>query len=79
MNWETDDIDHKIPLSWFYKKTPVHIVNDLRNLQPLSSNENKRKSNRFNHLVDTDYYNVVIEYIKEEYKHLINYKNNEII
>ena len=35
MDWNKHHIDHKIPITWFKPETPPHIVNDLRNLQPL--------------------------------------------
>ena len=44
---ENDQIDHKIPLSWFKLKTPAYIVCDFRNLQPLSAKENQSKGNRY--------------------------------
>lgn len=72
MNWETDHIDHKIPITWFEKETPPYIVNDLRNLQPLNSKLNKIKSNKFSDSVDKDYYNLIIQYIKIEYQSKIS-------
>jgi hypothetical protein len=66
MDWENDHIDHIIPLSWFKKNTPIHIVNDLRNLQPLSAKENLKKSNKFGSLKDFYYINEVKEFIKKD-------------
>lgn len=68
MIWGKHEIDHKIPVTWFKSTTPSHIVNDLRNLQPLSKNDNQSKSNSYAHKVDIDYYNIAIEWVKEEYK-----------
>jgi len=67
INWETDHIDHKIPVSWFKSNTPPCIVNDLRNLQPLSAEENQSKSNKFGSPTDISYINDVKTYIKGEY------------
>jgi hypothetical protein len=66
MDWNIDNIDHKIPVSWFKLDTPPSVVNDLYNLQPLNENENKSKSNNYCHPVDKLYYDLVIEYILEE-------------
>jgi hypothetical protein len=68
MNWETDHIDHKIPTTWFINITPPHIVNDLRNLQPLNGLKNKQKLNKYSHPVCKEYYDIVLEYILEEKK-----------
>jgi hypothetical protein len=67
MNWEIDHIDHKIPVSWFESTTPIHVVNDLRNLQPLKAEENRKKSNKFGSPTDISYINDVKIYIKEKY------------
>ena len=67
MNWEKDHIDHKIPVSWFKENTPPYIVNDLRNLQPLSGVENRSKLNKFGTPVEDSYIILIKEYIKEEY------------
>jgi hypothetical protein len=67
INWETDHIDHKIPVSWFKSNTPPHIVNDLRNLQPISAEENRSKLNRFGSPTDISYIHEIEKYIKEKY------------
>ena len=64
MDWDKHQIDHKIPISWFKKDTPPHIVNDLRNLQPLSEEENKSKGNRYADEVDDDYYKIALKWIE---------------
>ena len=74
MNWETDHIDHKIPITWFIETTPPYIANDLRNLQPLNDIENKSKRNNYSHPIDKEYYNLVIKYIKEKYKNNLEFK-----
>ena len=68
MNWDEDHVDHKIPISWFIHETPPNIVNDLRNLQPLSSKENYTKNNKYCHPINKSYYDVVLEYILPQYK-----------
>lgn len=67
MDWGNIHIDHKIPLSWFKIETPIHIVNNLSNLHPLSAFDNISKLNRFNHKVDKKYWDDCKEFIKEEY------------
>lgn len=67
MDWEKHDIDHKIPITWFIPDTPPHIVNDLRNLQPLDRGINHIKSNSYADKVDTNYFSVAIKWIRKEY------------
>lgn len=45
-NWGEWHIDHKIPVSKFDPNTPIDVVNDLSNLQPLWAFENLSKSNK---------------------------------
>jgi hypothetical protein len=74
MDWNNDHIDHIIPLSWFKKDTPIHIVNDLRNLQPLSAKENLKKSNTFGEVDDLSYIHEVRKWLKKKYKVTFNTK-----
>jgi len=67
MDWNIHQIDHKIPISWFKKNTPPHIINDLRNLQPLTQKENLKKSNKFASPTDFSYINEVKKWIKPKY------------
>jgi hypothetical protein len=66
INWKLDHIDHIIPLSWFKKDTPPHIVNDLRNLRPLSVIENLKKSNKLGLEPNSLYINEIREFIKPD-------------
>ena len=66
MNWNSDQVDHIIPLSWFKNDTPIHVVNDLRNLQPLSPQDNLKKGNRFVINKNFSYINEVKHWIKED-------------
>tara|TARA_R100000700_G_C3151749_1_gene130202 strand:+ start:351 stop:944 length:594 start_codon:yes stop_codon:yes gene_type:complete len=63
-NWRDYEIDHKIPVSWFKKGTPIHIINDLRNLQPLSAKENRSKNNRYADDVPEEYKEIVKSFLK---------------
>lgn len=63
-NWKEYQIDHKIPISWFKEDTPVHIVNDLRNLQLLSSKENISKGNSYADEVPEEYKKIVESFLK---------------
>ena len=45
-NWGQWHIDHKYPVSKFYKDTPMSIVNSLDNLQPLWASDNLSKGNK---------------------------------
>lgn len=71
MDWNFHQIDHKIPLSWFEDFTPPHIVNDLRNLQPLDPSINQSKLNKYMDKVDQEYLEQVKNYIKQEFKEFI--------
>tara|TARA_Y100001938_G_C7868157_1_gene318965 strand:- start:48 stop:635 length:588 start_codon:yes stop_codon:yes gene_type:complete len=63
-NWRDYEIDHKIPVSWFKKNTPPHIINDFRNLQLLTKEENTRKGNRYADDVPADYQKIVESFLK---------------
>lgn len=63
MDWNSDHVDHKIPLSWFKRDTPPHIVNDLRNLQPLSEAENRSKGSSYMDDVDPEYWEIATPHL----------------
>jgi hypothetical protein len=60
-------IDHKIPLSWFKKNTPVNIIWHLNNLQLTSKEYNKSKLNRFADPTTDEYLNLAKPHIKPQY------------
>jgi hypothetical protein len=60
-------IDHKIPVSWFLKHTPVNIINSLDNLQLLHKDENLKKSNRYCHNISIKFFEQIKSYISEFY------------
>ena len=66
MNWNNIEIDHKIPISWFKKETPSYLINDLRNLHPLSFKDNRKKAATYCHPISFDYFNDILSYINEE-------------
>ncbi len=66
MDWNNDQVDHIIPVSWFKRDTPIHVVNDLRNLQPLSPLENQKKGNRFVINKNFSYINEVKHWVEED-------------
>jgi hypothetical protein len=63
IDWNNDQVDHKIPVSWFKPETPVSIVNDLRNLQPLSKEKNQSKGNKYADKVSLDYFQIIKQWI----------------
>lgn len=67
MDWDKHQIDHKVPITWFKENTPLNIVHDLRNLQPLTELENKRKKNYYAHPIDKEYHEIIIKWIKRKY------------
>jgi hypothetical protein len=68
MIWEYHQIDHKIPVTWFKEDTPPYIVNDLRNLQPLSPEENQIKGNKFSSDISKDYLELIESFLKDNLK-----------
>ena len=56
-------IDHKIPVTHFFPDTPIRLINDLRNLQVITLIENASKSNRYQDIVDKEYYEEVKKYL----------------
>jgi hypothetical protein len=65
---KTAQIDHLIPLNWFILDTPPSISCDLRNLEWKTQSENASKSNRYADPVCLEYYDLIINYIRDEYK-----------
>ena len=72
MNWDNISIDHKIPLTWFKHDTPIHIINDLRNLQPLFKHDNISKLNRYSDPVDVGYFSLAKEHLVPEVINMIS-------
>jgi len=68
-----EQIDHKIPISWFVQGTEMKIIFSLNNLQILPASENASKGNRYCHEVDLKYYNLIKPHIKKEYLNQIKY------
>ena len=67
MDWNIDHVDHKVPVSWFKKNTPIYLVNDLRNLQPMKPELNIGKLNRNNSPITEEYFNDIKKYLKKNY------------
>jgi hypothetical protein len=65
MDWNVDHVDHKVPVSWFKKNTPIYLVNDLRNLQPMKPELNISKLNRSNSPITEKYFNDIKNYLKK--------------
>jgi hypothetical protein len=55
MTWDSIEIDHKIPITWFKSNTPLILINDLRNLQPLFIKDNRDKAASYCYPIDKDY------------------------
>ena len=71
-NSSANQIDHKIPISWFIESSPQSIVNSLDNIQCLSLTENKSKKNNFCTPVTKEFFHKVLPFIREEYKEKIS-------
>jgi hypothetical protein len=69
MNWDNVgkwEVHHNIPVSWFEVHTPPSIINDLRNLYPLSKKENRKIKNRYIKFnINKEYLNKTIQWIKK--------------
>lgn len=70
---ENVHIDHRIPISWFKKTTPISIINHLDNLQYLKIDCNLKKSNQYNDKVSKEYMNLCKEYIEDKYLPQLQY------
>lgn len=71
-----EQIDHKVPVSWFSDMSIPHIINDLRNLQILSADENQKKNNKDCHPVDIEYFELITPYIKLKYINKLKWKHS---
>ena len=60
-------IDHKIPISWFIKETPVCIINHLENLHYLKKDVNLKKRNSYCDLISAEYFGLCKDFIKRQY------------
>lgn len=74
MNWNSIgvgenkwNVDHKVPVTWFKLKTPFYLVNNLMNLEPIWWIENVKKGNKYSTPICLEYFNLIKEFIKEEY------------
>ena len=67
---KNEDIDHKIPISWFKKETPISIIWNLENLQIIDSSINRSKSNHHYHPI-TENYKETIKEMKDNPKFTI--------
>lgn len=60
-------IDHKIPITWFKKDTPVHIMWNLQNLQWVDPTTNRTKGNRYADPIPESYLQIALPHIKENF------------
>ena len=61
-----DEIDHKIPVSWFTPNTPIDLICSLDNLQIVTEQYNRRKGNNWMDKVSLPYLEQVKPHIKPE-------------
>jgi hypothetical protein len=61
-----DDLDHKIPVSWFKIFQP-EIVYSLDNLQWLNKHKNRKKNNHYCHPISISYFIQIKPILKDEY------------
>jgi len=65
-----NELDHKIPISWFKIGTPVNIIWHLDNLQITTKEYNRKKHNTYADKIKESYYKIITEWIQEH--HLSN-------
>ncbi len=68
-----ESIDHRIPISWFVINAPINIISDYRNLQILPLCENCKKGKKYADSIIKEYYDIALQYIKDEHKNKITY------
>ena len=61
-------IDHMIPREWFKIDTEKSLINHIDNLQVIDAHYNLSKGARWSDVVSNDYYQLIKEQIKDEYK-----------
>ena len=66
-----EHVDHKIPITWFKKDTPPHIIWDLNNLQIVDASYNWSKNNRSHDEVNSEYLIKIKDYIVEKYLQIL--------
>jgi hypothetical protein len=75
MNWNNIgawELHHNVPVSWFESNTPPFIINDLKNLYPLSKKENRNIKNRYiKFSIDNEYIKIIQPWIKKCHQSMI--------
>jgi hypothetical protein len=75
MNWSNIgewEVHHNVPVSWFEPNTPPRIINDLKNLYPLSKKENRNIKNRYVKFnIDNEYIKTIQPWIKKYHQSMI--------
>lgn len=66
-------IDHKIPITWFLDFNECQLINHLQNLQILTKTENSKKKNIYSHPVSFEYFEMVKDKLKPQYKNKISH------
>jgi len=74
MNWVNIEIDHKIPISWFKSNTPMELINDLENLQPLLIKDNRKKSANYITPISQNFAYKILPHITEERIHQLKFQ-----
>lgn len=63
--WE---VHHNVPISWFKPLTPPNIINDLKNLYPISREENRSIKNKYiKFKIDSNYIKTIIPWIQKDH------------
>lgn len=73
-----DDLDHKIPVTWFKVFEP-ELVYSLDNLQWLNKQDNNKKSNRYFHPISLSFFDKIKSLLKDEYLTRFKQIGNEMI
>lgn len=71
-----ENIDHKIPITWFIDIADCKLINNLNNLQILTKSENSKKNNFYSHPVSFEYFEMVKDKLKPQYKNKISHYGN---
>jgi len=65
------ELDHKVPISWFKSTTPINLIWNFENLQVVSINYNRTKKNTFADSINYKYYLKIKKWLQPQQLHKV--------